>query len=133
MECISTPKEIRRVEQFLNRVNSTARLDDGTFHRLFVSTTEAINNAILHGNKSDPAKKVCITCALNKDSIAVQVTDEGTGFDPASVPNPLDEQNLMKESGRGIFLIRSMADRVNFSTTESGTTIEMLIDLKRFR
>jgi serine/threonine-protein kinase RsbW len=70
---------------------------------------------------------------VNRDSISVQVSDEGKGFDPESVPNPLDEQNLLKESGRGIFLIRSMVDRVDFRITETGTTIEMMINLKRLR
>lgn len=133
MECISTPEEIRRVEQFLEAVNKKSRLDDGTFHRLFVSATEAVNNAILHGNKSDPAKKVCVRCLVNKDSIVVSVTDEGGGFDPSNIPNPLDEQNLLKESGRGVFLIRSMMDRVDFHPTDKGTTVEMAINLKRLR
>jgi serine/threonine-protein kinase RsbW len=133
MECISMPAEIRRVELFLEEVNKQTRLDDGTFHRLFVSATEAVNNAILHGNKSDPAKKVCVQCLVNKDSVVVSVTDEGRGFDPASVPNPLDEQNLLKESGRGIFLIRSMMDRVDFQSTATGTKVEMAINLKRLR
>ena len=133
MVCISMPGEIRRVEKFLEEVNKQTRLDDGTFHRLFVSATEAVNNAILHGNKSDPAKKVCVRCVVNKDSIMVSVSDEGGGFDPASVPNPLDEQNLLKESGRGIFLIRSMMDRVDFHPTGTGTTVEMAINLKRLR
>ena len=133
MECISTPEEIRKVEQFLEKVSKQTRLDDGTFHRLFVSATEAVNNAILHGNKSDPAKKVCVQCLVNKDSIMVRVTDEGGGFDPASVPNPLDEQNLLKESGRGIFLIKSMTDHVEFHPTEKGTMVEMSINLKRLR
>lgn len=133
MECISTPEEIRRVEEFLEAVNKKSRLDDGTFHRLFVSATEAVNNAILHGNKSDPKKKVCVRCLVNKDSIVVSVTDEGGGFDPSTIPNPLDEQNLLKESGRGVFLIRSMMDRVDFHPTEHGTTVEMAINLKRLR
>ncbi len=133
MKCISNPKEIGRVEDFLKRINQTARLDDGTFYRLFVSTTEAVNNGIIHGNKSDSRKKVCISCTLNTDSIVVRVKDEGKGFDPAAVPNPLDDQNLMKESGRGIFLIRSMMDKVNFENSSDGTIIEMIIDLKRLK
>jgi serine/threonine-protein kinase RsbW len=133
MECISTPEEIKGVEQFLEAVNRKSRLDDGTFHRLFVSATEAVNNAILHGNKSDPEKKVCVRCLVNKDSIVVSVTDEGEGFDPSKIPNPLDEQNLLKESGRGVFLIRSMMDRVDIHPSEKGTTVEMAINLKRLR
>jgi len=133
MKCISNPREIGKVEDFLKRINRTARLDDGTFYRLFVSSTEAVNNGIVHGNKSDPSKTVCISCTVNHDAIIVRVKDQGTGFDPESVPNPLDDQNLMKESGRGIFLIRSMMDKVNYSITKEGTIIEMIIDLKRLK
>ncbi len=133
MECISNPKEIGKIEEFLKSVNKKAKLDDGTFYRLFVSTTEAVNNGIIHGNKSDPRKKVCVTCEVNTDVLIVRVKDQGNGFDPAAVPNPLDEQNLMKESGRGIFLIRSMMDKVDYSMTQQGTTIEMVINLKRLK
>ena len=133
MECISNPKEIGKIEVFLKKINRRARLDDGTFYRLFVSSTEAVNNGILHGNKSDPRKKVCISCSCNSDTITVRVKDEGNGFDPSTIPNPLDDQNLLKESGRGIFLIRSMMDKVNFQMTENGTIIEMVIDLKRLK
>ena len=133
MECISAPKEIGKIEGFLTHLNKTARLDDGTFYRLFVSCTEAVNNAILHGNKSDPRKKVCVTCSVNRESVSLRVKDEGKGFDPGKVPNPLDDQNLLKESGRGIFLIRSMMDEVRFHNEPDGTTIEMVIDLKLLR
>ncbi|MBI2618908.1 MAG: ATP-binding protein [Ignavibacteriales bacterium] len=133
IECVSSPKEIGRIEQFLRSVNRRANLDDGTFYRLYVSTTEAVNNGITHGNKSDPRKKVCVTCEVNADMLVVRVKDEGEGFDPSSVPNPLDEQNLLKETGRGIFLIKSMMDRVEYFMTEEGTTIEMVINLKRLK
>lgn len=133
MECISNPKEIGKVEAFLRRINRRARLDDGTFDRLFVASTEAVNNGIVHGNKSDPTKKVCISCAVNSETITVRVKDEGGGFDPTTLPNPLDEQNLMKESGRGIFLIKSMMDKVNFQMTEAGAIVEMVIDLTRLK
>ena len=133
MTCISQPKEIGKIESFLTRLNKKAKLDDGTFYRLFVSSTEAVNNGILHGNKSDPKKKVCLSCSVNTDTIVVQVKDQGKGFDPSNLPNPLDDQNLLKESGRGIFLIRSMVDKVNFVNTEEGTIVEMTIDLRRLR
>ncbi len=114
-------------------MNDVARLDDGTFHRLLVATTEAVNNGILHGNKSDPKKKVCVECVLVDDSIVVRVKDEGKGFNPARVPNPLDEKNLMKESGRGIFLMRTMMDHVTYHISRNGTIVEMVLDLKNLR
>ncbi len=129
-ECTSDPQEIRKVEPFLNQINDVARLDDGTFYRLLVAGTEAINNGILHGNKGDARKRVRVTCVLEKDSLIFRVRDEGKGFKPEDVPDPLEEKNLLKTSGRGIFLMRSLMDKVSFKVTPEGTEVELLIDLK---
>ncbi len=130
----SDPKEIVRVEPFLQRVNKVVRLDDGTFYRLLVASTEAVNNAILHGNKSDPRKRVWLSCSyVENESLTLRVRDEGAGFEPDSLPNPLDEKNLMKTGGRGVFLMRELADKVSYHFSQRGATVEIVIDLKRLR
>ena len=129
-ECKSDPKEIAKVEPFLNAINKAARMDDGTFYRLLVAGTEAINNGILHGNKSDPSKTVLVTCAVDSRKLVFRVKDEGKGFKPEDVPDPLEEKNLMKTSGRGIFLMRSLMDVVSFTVTPEGTIVELVIDMK---
>jgi len=129
-ECPADPKEIRKVEPFMNQINDAARLDDGTFYRLLVAGTEAVNNGILHGNKGNPKKKVVVTCIIDKDSLVFRVCDEGKGFKPEEVPDPLEEKNLLKTSGRGIFLMRSLMDKVSFKVTPRGTEVELVIDLK---
>jgi serine/threonine-protein kinase RsbW len=129
-ECSADPKEIRKVEPFMNQINDAAHLDDGTFYRLLVAGTEAVNNSILHGSKSDPTKKVSVTCTIDKDSLIFRVRDEGKGFKPEEVPDPLEEKNLLKTSGRGIFLMRSLMDKVSFKITRKGTEVELVIDLK---
>ena len=129
-ECTGDPKEIRKVEPFLDQVNKAARLDDGTYYRLLVAGTEAVNNGILHGNKGNPNKTVYVTCILNKDELVFRVRDQGKGFKPEEVPDPLEEKNLMKTSGRGIFLMRSLMDEVSFKVTREGTEVELVIDLK---
>ncbi len=133
MECPSDPKHIGDVEHFLKRMNESTRLDDGTFYRVLVASTEAVNNAILHGNKSNPGKKVIVICLVTEDAVRVQVRDEGDGFDARRLPDPLDERNLLKEHGRGVFLMNSMTDRVKFRKLKRGMVVEMLIDLKRLR
>ncbi|MBI4429624.1 MAG: ATP-binding protein [Ignavibacteriales bacterium] len=133
MECTSDPKHIGDVERFLQKMNESERLDDGTFYRVLVASTEAVNNAILHGNKSDPRKKVIVVCLVTRQAVKVQVRDEGGGFDPRRLPDPLDERNLLKEHGRGVFLMNSMTDRVKFRKLKRGMVVEMLIDLKRLR
>lgn len=129
--CKSDPKEIVKIEPFLKRMNKCAKLDDGTLYRLLVGGTEAVNNAILHGNKSDPRKEVRMTCIIMKNVLKLRVKDRGKGFDPRTLPNPLDEENLMKESGRGVFLMRSLMDDVRFRFSKSGLTVELTILLKR--
>jgi serine/threonine-protein kinase RsbW len=133
MKCISDPKEISKIEGFLEDVNAVAKLDDGSFYRLVVGTTEAVNNAIAHGNGFDPDKKVCVTCDIVDSSVFVYVKDEGQGFNPDSLPNPTDKDNLMSPTGRGIFLMRSLMDEVRFHFTQEGTVVEMILDFSKLR
>jgi serine/threonine-protein kinase RsbW len=127
--CKSSPREIACVEKFLRHVNKTLRLDDGTMYRLLVSCTEAVNNAIVHGNKNDPDRLVILRCSATQNSVTVRVKDEGQGFDPDALPDPREEKNLLKESGRGVFLIRSLMDDVKFRKLKRGSVIEMKIKL----
>lgn len=129
-ECKSDPKEIAKVEPFLQKINKATRMDDGTFYRLLVAGTEAINNGILHGNKSDPSKSVFATCTVDSRTLVFLVRDQGRGFKPEDVPDPLEEKNLLKTSGRGIFLMRSLMDKVVFTVTREGTEVELVIDMK---
>ncbi len=129
--CKSDPREIPKVEKFLTKVNRKAHLDDGTMYRLLVATTEAVNNAILHGNKQNPRKLVHVACQISGHVLTMSVRDSGRGFDPESLANPLADENLLKESGRGIFLIRSLIDNVSFRIGKTGTTVEMKIDLSK--
>ncbi len=131
LTCKSDPREIPKVEKFLDRVNKKAHLDDGTMYRLLVATTEAVNNAILHGNKQHPRKLVRVGCQITGHVLVVSVRDSGQGFDPDSLANPLSEENLLKENGRGIFLIRSLIDDVSFRVRRTGTTVQMKIDLTK--
>jgi serine/threonine-protein kinase RsbW len=129
-ECTGDPKEIGKVEPFLNQVNDVARLDDGSFYRLLVAGTEAVNNGIIHGSKSDPRKKVHVVCILEKDTLVFRVKDQGRGFKPENVPDPLEEKNLLKTSGRGIFLMRSLMDKVLIKVSPKGTEVELVLDMK---
>jgi serine/threonine-protein kinase RsbW len=130
LDCRSDQKEIRKIEPFLLKVNKVARLDDGAFYRLLVAATEAINNGILHGNKSDEKKSVHVTCIVGQDTIILRVKDEGGGFKPEEVPDPLEEKNLLKTSGRGIFLMRSLMDKVSYKMTPEGTEVDLVINLR---
>ena len=131
LKCVSDQREVGKVESFLQQVNKRLHLDDGTMYRLLVAGTEAVNNAIVHGNKSDPDKCVAMVVIWTADALTMRVKDSGMGFDPSTLPNPLADENLLKDSGRGIFLIRQMMDEVKFVPMKSGWMIEMKVDLKR--
>jgi len=98
---------------------------------IVVSCTEAVNNAMIHGNQSNPDKKVSVRCIVDKHILTIRVKDEGRGFDPAQLQDPREEKNLLKENGRGVFLIRSLMDKVTFKTLKSGSVVEMKVKLHR--
>ncbi|MGD1044359.1 MAG: ATP-binding protein [Bacteroidota bacterium] len=129
MICRSNQKEISHIEKFLRRISMQLQIDDGMMHRLLVSSTEAVNNAIVHGNKSDPDKKVIIRCIVKKKTLTICVKDEGKGFDPDGLQDPREEKNLLKENGRGVFLMRSLMDKVKFKQLKSGSVVEMKVKL----
>jgi serine/threonine-protein kinase RsbW len=127
MAIASEPKNIRRVETFLQKVKHAERLNNEKYHALLVVVTEAVNNSINHGNKRNPARKVYIVCTAQKGKLTVRVRDEGEGFDPNSLPDPLHPDNLLRESGRGVFLMKQMMESVDYN--EKGTEVTMTMRL----
>ena len=125
----SDPQQIAKVEPFLSDVNRHAGLNEDAFNKLLISVTEAVNNGILHGNKRDPKKTVTLTCVINGSVLTIRVHDQGTGFNPDVLPDPLAIENLLREHGRGVFLIRSMMDSVTFEKTEHGSDVIMTMKL----
>ncbi len=126
----SKPNEIVKVEGFLAKMNRELQLDETKFNKLLIATTEAVNNGILHGNKRDPQKRVTLTCQANHSSLVVTVQDEGPGVDPEKLPDPLAEENLLRENGRGVFLMRSLMDSVEFEIFPGGSKVVMKMSLE---
>lgn len=127
----SNPKNIGKVEGFLKKIGKSIKLDEIQFHKLMVSLTEAVNNAILHGNKSSADKSVHIKCEIIPGWLLVMVDDEGKGFRPEKVGSPLSKENLLRESGRGIFLMRTLMDKVEFDVGKEGTQVRLWLDLNK--
>jgi serine/threonine-protein kinase RsbW len=96
--------------------------DEDSAHWIGMSVRESVTNAIQHGNKLDEGKKVDICFHILPDRISISVKDQGDGFRVSDIPNPLDAQNLLKPSGRGIFYIRTFMDEVEFRTLSQGGT-----------
>jgi len=114
---------LSQVDKFASDIANKLNLTDDQKDNLAIAVTEAVGNAIVHGNKKNPEKTVSICFQIKKDSIRVSITDQGSGFQPAELANPLDPQNVMKESGRGIFILKSIMENVRFSFSPKGTTV----------
>ncbi|MCC6396413.1 MAG: ATP-binding protein [Bacteroidetes bacterium] len=127
----SSPRSIKRVEGYLQKINDAVGLDEIQMHKLMVSLTEAVNNAILHGNKSRADRKVSVRCEVVPGWLLFEINDEGRGFRPDQVRNPLREENLHRESGRGIFLMRTLMDKVEFEHLPSGMQVRLWLNLNK--
>lgn len=88
--------------------------DEDFVYRVVLSVTEAVTNAMKHGNKFDESRYVTLDLSVNDSEVRVSVEDEGTGFARKEIRNPLDKENLTRPSGRGIFLMETMADKMVF-------------------
>lgn len=81
---------------------------------IHVGFEEALRNAMIHGNKSDPGKQVSVEAEIKEDAVVISVEDEGDGFDPSGLPDPTLQENLLKESGRGVYLMKHLMDEVRY-------------------
>ena len=123
----SIQKQLKKTVTFIEGLASKAGFDEDAIVDIAIAVSEAVNNAILHGNKNDKDKKVQILVNLKKDFIKVRVQDEGACFSPDNVCNPLDPNNLLKCNGRGILIQRALMDEVNFRAAPGGGTEVELI------
>lgn len=120
--------EITRIEDFVVELQEWLDFDDDTAQRILLTMSEAVTNAIVHGNKEDPSKNVSILAQKNDHRLTISVKDEGQGFDPEELPDPLKEENLLNEGGRGVFLIDQYTDDISYS--ENGTKLTIAFDLE---
>ena len=123
----SLKENVSVVESFIENVGEKIRIEEAIYGNVLVSVTEAVNNAIVHGNKEDKNKKVRLALKQNKKSVRFIVEDEGMGFDHNTLPDPTNPKNVEKVKGRGIFLIKSLSDKTTFK--QGGRVVEMLFKL----
>jgi serine/threonine-protein kinase RsbW len=115
------------VQTVLIQLCQLVGFDDEAQHYMSVAVRESVVNAIKHGNKADESKRVILQFTIRDRSLEVEVRDEGTGFDPGSVPDPLAPENLLKAYGRGIFFMRQFMDEVTHSFPAKGGTIVRMV------
>ncbi|HEY8934153.1 MAG TPA: ATP-binding protein [Cyclobacteriaceae bacterium] len=107
-------ENIRMIESFIDNAKEKFRLDDDIYGNIMIAVTEAVNNAIKHGNDGDKSKNVSLSLSLKDSLIQFVIKDEGPGFDYENLPDPTSPENIEKIGGRGIFLMKHLSDQVEF-------------------
>ncbi len=117
---------LRIVENIIDETTNEIGITKDSYGKILVSALEAVNNAIVHGNRSNPEKSVDIEITLIKRNLSIKVKDEGKGFRPEDIKDPTLPENLEELSGRGIYLMSHLADRIEFS--EKGTMVTIIFN-----
>ncbi|MBK9098936.1 MAG: ATP-binding protein [bacterium] len=129
LEIESDPNNLITVEEFVNYFAKDLGLSDEQLSVLLLAVTEATTNAIIHANKCDINKLVKIYAHIENSKLIVKVKDEGKGFDPSKLPNPTEPENLLKDSGRGVFLMKVYMSEVKYNITPSGMETILILNL----
>lgn len=119
----SITENIRMIESFIDNAKEKFDLNDDIYGNIMIAVTEAVNNAIKHGNNGNKSKNVYLTLFLEDSLIKFIVKDEGAGFNYESLPDPTAPENLEKPGGRGIFLMKHLSDEVEFK--DNGRVVEL--------
>jgi len=126
MESITINSDIEQlkvVETLVDKLSKKLGVSDEVYGKVLISTVEAVNNAIIHGNKGDVAKRVTVNISADGNILDITVTDEGDGFEYGNLPDPTDPKNIENLHGRGVFLMRRLADAIEYNS--SGNEVKM--------
>lgn len=122
----STMESVGEVEAVADRLAAEAGLDEDARFHVSMAVREAALNAVLHGNEYDPAKQVSVSVENTGKALVFTIADQGKGLDPETLPDPRSPENLLRGTGRGIFLIRSFMDEVHFRQLHPGTELTLV-------
>ena len=114
---------INEVEKFVDEFSEENQIHSDLYGKILIATVEAVNNSIVHGNKEDVNKRVFLSLHMDEDIVQILVEDQGEGFDYTNLPDPTKPENLENIHGRGIYLIKHLADEVQFY--KNGTVVQM--------
>jgi len=121
---------LEMVQTVLMHLASMLAFEEDAAHYMSVAVRESVVNAIKHGNRLDENKRVSVLFTIHPGALEVKVQDQGGGFDPEAVPDPIAEENLLKAYGRGIFFMRSFMDEVSYSFPPKGGTVVRMLKKK---
>ena len=122
----STLESVNKIERAAEQCAQMAGFDEETVPHIAMAIREAAVNAVLHGNAYDPAKRITASFETTPEAFVTRISDEGPGFDPACLPDPLAPENILRCSGRGIFLIQALMDEVRFRKLCPGTELTLI-------
>ena len=130
MQKIKFPSEannIRLVEKLVDEVCAEIGVNEEKYGNILIALTEAVNNAIHHGNLLNPKKLTTVQCKQINEKLTFLIKDEGVGFDYENLPDPTDPKNVEKPDGRGIYLMKHLSDEISFEN--NGSSIELSFEL----
>ncbi len=116
-------KYLPEAENLTSRITQELNFNENDRDDLSIVITELFNNALHHGNRNDESKKITITFEALNNGLQISVKDEGRGFEPNKIKNPLEKDNILKTSGRGLFLVEQLVDKVNYEISPTGSTV----------
>jgi len=131
LEIESDPNNLITVEEFVNFFAKDIGLKNDQIAALLLAVTEATTNAIIHANKCNVNKTVTVDVTVNSSTLIVKIIDEGAGFDPAKIPDPTHPENLLKDSGRGVYLMKIYMDDLKYNVTPTGTETILTLNIKK--
>ena len=130
---LEIPTDVRSIEHAVDYVMQRCRTCETYQKRLRlnfrVGLTEALTNAMLYGNAHDQSKRVRVEVTLENGRLEARVTDEGSGFDPSTIPDPTEPENILKSGGRGLFLMRRMLDEGSYN--DQGNQVTLVLRLEQ--
>jgi len=121
---------VAEIEATAEKLTQAVGMDEDESFRVVMAVREAAVNAVLHGNSYDPTKQISASFENTGKSLVITIADQGEGLDPDKIPDPLAPENLLRGTGRGIFLIRSFMDEVHFRQMHPGTELTLIKNLQ---
>jgi len=116
-------KYLTDVDDFIEGFLRDCGAEESVVADIAISVSELVNNAVAHGSRYAPDQPIIITIDKMNGAVTITVSDHGTGFNPDDIADPLADENLLKEAGRGIFIVRSLMDAVDINASGQGTTV----------
>jgi serine/threonine-protein kinase RsbW len=121
-------ENLRKIEKFIDEISNECSLNSEVYGNVLIATLEAVNNAIVHGNKLNENLEVKISASFKNNSLFISIEDKGKGFDYKHIPDPTAPENIENISGRGIFLMEKLSDKLVFK--RNGSIVEIYFNIK---